>query len=104
MTLDLFSDIACPWCSIGEAHLREALADGPGAEVRWRPFQLQPGLPPGGASKEAFFPTKFGGEAQMEAAFAHVAGAGAAAGVPFDFSRLAGAPNTRDAHRVVGGL
>lgn len=101
MTVDVFSDIACPWCSIGEAHLREALADRPGAEVRWRPFQLQPGLPPGGAAKDVFFPAKFGGEEQMEAAFAHVERAGAAAGVPFDFSRLAGAPNTADAHRVV---
>lgn len=37
----------------------------------------------------------------MEAAFAHVTDAGAAAGVPFDFSRLASAPNTTEAHRVV---
>ena len=37
----------------------------------------------------------------MDAAFDHVTRAGAAAGVPFDFARLAGAPNTADAHRVV---
>ena len=101
MTIDVFSDIACPWCSIGDAHLREALAERPGAEVRWRPFQLQPGLPPEGAPKDAFFLAKFGGRTQMDAAFAHVEQAGRAAGVPFDFSHLSGAPNTADAHRVV---
>ena len=101
MTIDVFSDIACPWCSIGEAYLREALAERPDAEVRWRPFQLQPGLPPEGKATGDFFPAKFGGEAQMQAAFAHVERAGAAAGAPFDFSRLGGAFNTQDAHRVV---
>ena len=104
VTLDVFSDIACPWCSIGEAHLARAIAARPDVafEVRWRPFQLQPGLPRGAAApRDAFFEAKFGGREAMEAAFAHVAGAGAAAGVPFDFSRLAGAPNTADAHRMV---
>ena len=101
MTVDVFSDIACPWCSIGEAHLARALAGRDGVEVRWRPFQLQPGLPPGGAPRDAFFEAKFGGRAAMDAAFGHVTRAGAAVGVPFDFARLAGAPNTADAHRVV---
>ena len=104
MTLDVFSDIACPWCSIGEAHLVRAVAARPGVafEVRWQPFQLQPGLPQGtSAPRDAFFEAKFGGRGAMEAAFAHVAAAGAAVGVPFDFSRLAGAPNTADAHRIV---
>jgi predicted DsbA family dithiol-disulfide isomerase len=103
MTLDVFSDLACPWCSIGEAHLRAALRQRPGLEavVRWRPFQLQPGIPPEGLPLRPFFVDKFGGEAAMERAFAQVARAGAAAGVPFDFSRLSGAPNTADAHRLV---
>ena len=103
MTLDVYADIACPWCSIGEAHLRAALRQRPRlrATVRWRPFQLQPGIPKGGLPLRPFFTDKFGGEAAMAAAFAHVERAGEAAGVPFDFSRLAGAPNTLDAHRVV---
>ena len=50
MTLDVFADVACPWCYIGEAHLAEALRQRPhlGVERRWRPFQLQPDLPPEG--------------------------------------------------------
>ncbi len=102
MTLDVFADIACPWCYIGEAHLAAALDARPGLAVerRWRPFQLQPGLPREGEDR-AFFHRKFGGPERMEAAFAHVTEAGRAAGVRFDFARLAGAPNTADAHRLV---
>lgn len=103
MTLDVYADLACPWCSIGEAHLARALAARPdlAVERRWRPFQLQPGLPRAGVPLRPFFPDKFGGEDAMQAAFARTAEAGRAAGLPFDFSRLAGAPNTADAHRLV---
>ena len=103
MTLDVFADIACPWCYIGEARLQAALAARPGlgVERRWRPFQLQPGLPRTGTPRDAFFERKFGGGSQMEAAFAHVAAVGREDGLRFDFARLAGAPNTTDAHRLV---
>ena len=103
MTLDVFADIACPWCYIGEARLQAALAARPGlgVERRWRPFQLQPDLPRAGTPRDAFFERKFGGADAMSAAFAHVAEAGRADGLRFDFDRLAGAPNTTDAHRLV---
>ena len=103
MTLDVFSDIACPWCYIGEANLAAALAERPqlGVERRWRPFQLQPGLPREGAPRDAFFERKFGGADAMTAAFDHVTRAGRSAGLAFRFDRLAGAPNTTDAHRLV---
>lgn len=103
MTLDVYADLACPWCSIGEAHLARALAARPhlAARRRWRPFQLQPDLPRAGVPLRPFFPDKFGGEDAMQAAFARTAAAGRAAGLPFDFDRLAGAPNTADAHRLV---
>lgn len=102
MTLDVFADIACPWCYIGEANLTAALAHRPGLRVerRWRPFQLQPDLPRTGGPPD-FFERQFGSAAQRDAAFARVAEAGEAAGVTFDFSRLAGAPNTLDAHRLI---
>ena len=102
MTIDVFADIACPWCYIGEAHLDAALRQRPGLAVerRWRPFQLQPGLPPTGEGRD-FFVRKFGGPDRMAGAFAHVTEAGRAAGLRFDFDRLAGAPNTRDAHRLI---
>ena len=102
MTIDVFADIACPWCYIGEANLAAALAQRPGLAVqrRWRPFQLQPDLPRTGGPPD-LLEKKFGGKAPLEAAYARVTEAGAAAGLTFDFARLAGAPNTVDAHRLV---
>ena len=70
MTIDVFADIACPWCYIGEANLAAALRQRPGLAVerRWRPYQLQPDLPRTGAPPE-FFERKFGGAEQRQAAF-----------------------------------
>ena len=50
MILDVYADVVCPWCYVGERRLEKALAlrPGLGVERRWRPFQLQPGMPEGG--------------------------------------------------------
>ncbi len=49
MRIDIWSDIACPWCYIGKRRLEKALADfehRDEVEVVWRSFQLDPGSPP----------------------------------------------------------
>jgi len=52
--IDIYSDVVCPWCYIGTARLRAALATFPGeAILRWRPFLVDPdrlGTDPGPAS------------------------------------------------------
>jgi predicted DsbA family dithiol-disulfide isomerase len=107
LRIDLWADVACPWCWIGERRLGAALdrlqARRPGVEVdlRWRPFQLQPGLPREGTDWAVFAREKFGGEARAEQMFAHVARAGEAEGLRFRFDRVAVAPNTADAHRLI---
>ena len=48
LRIEIWSDIACPWCYLGKRHLEEALArfDGDAElEVIWRSFQLQPDAP-----------------------------------------------------------
>ncbi|MDX2004864.1 MAG: DsbA family oxidoreductase [Meiothermus sp.] len=102
MKIEVFSDIACPWCYIGERRLFKALKhSGLEAEVRWMPFQLQPGLPPEGRPWEEFMAQKFGGTHQMEMAFAQTARAGAPEGIEFRFDRVARAINTVDPHRLI---
>ena len=58
LTIDVISDVVCPWCFIGKRRLEEALAiyarERPEAEppqVTWRPFQLNPALPAGKAGE-----------------------------------------------------
>jgi hypothetical protein len=107
LTVDVWSDIACPFCWIGEHRLGAALAalaaEWPEVAVRrrWRPFQLQPDLPRPGADWGPFARAKFGGEAGMAEAFGHVARMGAEDGLEYRFDRIAAAPNTADAHRLV---
>src|SRR5215217_814910 len=50
MLIEVYSDVVCPWCYLGEKRLTKTLAERPDLEVRvrWRPFQLQPGMPEGG--------------------------------------------------------
>jgi predicted DsbA family dithiol-disulfide isomerase len=107
LTVDVWSDIACPFCWIGEHRLDAALAglhaEWPEVEVarRWRPFQLQPDLPRPGVAWVEFARAKFGGEAGMASAFGHVTRMGAEDGLEYRFDRIAAAPNTADAHRLI---
>jgi predicted DsbA family dithiol-disulfide isomerase len=107
LTVDLWSDIACPFCWIGERRLDAALTglatEWPEVRVarRWRPFQLQPDLPRPGVAWADFARAKFGGEAAMAQAFGHVARMGAEDGLDYRFDRIAAAPNTADAHRLI---
>jgi predicted DsbA family dithiol-disulfide isomerase len=103
VTLDVFADIACPWCLIGRRRLQRALeAEAPGSVlVRHRAFQLQPDLPPQGEPMRAFFAAKFGSWERAEAMFARVREEGAGEGIAFAFEAMPKAPNTVLAHRAV---
>ncbi|HEU0298836.1 MAG TPA: DsbA family oxidoreductase [Longimicrobium sp.] len=103
MRIEVWADVVCPWCWIGETRLHRALGQRPqiGAEVVWRPFQLQPDLPPEGKPWDEVVRTKFGGPERAQAMFQQVAAAGAYDGLKFEFERIPGHPNTRDAHRLV---
>lgn len=48
MQVDIWSDVACPWCAVGKHRFETALArfeHGEEVEVRWRSFELQPDAP-----------------------------------------------------------
>src|SRR6478609_380926 len=103
LRIDLYADIACPWCYIGERRLTQALAARPDLHVErhWRPFQLQPDLPPSGIPWSDLIEQKFGGAARATAMFGRVAASGASNGIAFNFDQVTRAPNTADAHRLV---
>ncbi len=103
MILDVYADVVCPWCYVGERRLERALALRPGVEVerRWWPFQLHPGMPDGGMPWDVFARRKFGGQPNARGAFTRLATVGKGEGIRFDFDRIASAPNTVDAHRLI---
>ena len=103
MRIDVYSDIACPWCYVGERRLKKALTAFPNLEIdwHWHAFQLQPQMPPRGVEWQGFIVQKFGGARQRDAAFAHVIESGRLEGIEFDFKNMPVAPNTVSAHRLV---
>ncbi len=101
--LDIISDPVCPWCYIGATHLARALAargDHP-FEISWRPYQLNPDLPPEGMDRKTYLETKFGGPEGAAEVYGRIEAAAAEAGIEVDFGRIDRAPNTLDTHRVI---
>jgi predicted DsbA family dithiol-disulfide isomerase len=107
LTIDVVSDVVCPWCYIGRrrleaalARLREAEPDLP-VQVRWHPFQLNPDLPREGIDRREYLEAKFGGPERAKQIYARVGAAGATVGIPFAFDAIKRQPNTLDAHRLI---
>jgi predicted DsbA family dithiol-disulfide isomerase len=104
LTVDLISDVICPWCYIGKRRLEKAIAALDGQhEVRvyWRPFQLNPTMPKEGISRKEYRIGKFGSWEKSLELDAKVAAVGESEGIHFAFDRIERTPNTVDAHRLV---
>jgi predicted DsbA family dithiol-disulfide isomerase len=97
--VEVWSDVACPWCLLGNAHLREAMRQtGIPAEVTLRSFQLSPDLAHSRPVKE-YLAQRFGDPARVAQSHARLAEMGAKVGLAYDFDK-AMAANTFDAHRL----
>jgi predicted DsbA family dithiol-disulfide isomerase len=102
LSIDVVSDVVCPWCVIGLLGLERAVAAGGdafAAEIRLQPFELNPGMPAGGQDMREHLLEKYG---------AVPGGAGErirtmAAGLGFDMPQRDGARiyNTFNAHRLL---
>lgn len=103
MQIDVFQDTVCPWCRIGKANLLRALETygGEGHVLRWRAYMLDPGVPEGGLPFLTTMKQKLGRQFTPKLMFDRVTEAGAAAGVHFNFDKVAYMPNTRLSHRLI---
>ncbi|EFM55639.1 DsbA family oxidoreductase [Brucella inopinata] len=103
ITIDVVSDVVCPWCFLGRKRLEAALVSLPDveAETRWRPFQLDPTLPPHGKDRQTYLREKFGTSSKIDDSHRQLRALGEEYGIVFDFDAIIRAPNTLDAHRVI---
>jgi predicted DsbA family dithiol-disulfide isomerase len=103
LTVDVISDVACPWCFIGMKRLEHAIAMAPEVEVavRWRPYQLDPTIPADGLDRKAYMEAKFGNSGRLQTAHDRLVELGRDAGIAFAFDRIERSPNTLDAHRLI---
>ncbi len=103
LTIDVVSDVVCPWCYLGQKRLDKAISAVPDVDVsvNWRPFQLDPTIPPEGMDRKAYMKAKFGDEARLRDAHARLEALGKAEGIDYAFDAITVSPNTLDAHRVI---
>lgn len=103
LTIDIVSDVVCPWCYIGKRRLERALAMRPevAVDLRFNPYFLNPWVPREGISREEYLTTKFGSVERYQAMSGRMIAAGMAEGIAFAFDKLSWQPNTLDCHRVL---
>src|SRR6202011_2986918 len=103
LTIDVISDVVCPWCYIGKRLLEQAIASKPDipVEVRFRPYFLNPWVPREGISREEYLITKFGSVERYNSNNNRVVEAAAAAGLTYNRDRIKRQPNTLDCHRLI---
>ncbi|SEG94589.1 Predicted dithiol-disulfide isomerase, DsbA family [Actinacidiphila yanglinensis] len=101
MKVEIYSDIACPWCYVGKSRFERALAafpQGGAVEVVYRPFQLDPEAPSEPRPHREVLAAKYGPQAvAMDDRLARL---GAAEGLAFDFDSVL-ENNSLLAHRVL---
>ena len=106
LTIDIVSDVVCPWCYIGKRKLEAALASPeaaglPPIQIRWHPFQLNPDLPQAGVSRKQYLEDKFGGPERAAEIYARVGTAGKAVGLDLNFDGIKQQANTLLAHTLI---
>ena len=105
MQIDIWSDVACPWCFIGKRRFERALGaweHRDEVEVTWHSYQLDPTLPEhyDGTETEYLASRKGMPVEQVRQMFAHVSTQAAGEGLQYDFDRLVVANSLR-AHQLL---
>jgi predicted DsbA family dithiol-disulfide isomerase len=104
LKVEIASDVVCPWCYIGKKRLEKALSllDGElKPEIRWLPFQLNPGMPKEGMPRAEYRKAKFGSLERSRELDARVIAEGKSEGIDFAFDRIERTPNTSEAHKLI---
>ena len=100
MKVKIYSDIACPWCYIGEKRFTAALSAFPGGDVdvSFRPYQLDPAAPTTPRPLTEALREKFGGNFQPM--LDRVTGVARGEGIEMRWDEAV-AVNTLTAHRLL---
>ncbi len=102
LTIDVVSDVVCPWCYLGEKRLDAALAgESRPVAPRWRPYQLDPTIPAGGLDRAEYMTKKFGRNGRLLSIHDNLTRLGAEVGVSFAFDKIKRSPHPLDAHRLI---
>ena len=105
LRIDFVSDVACPWCAVGLASLKQALAKLDGnvkADIHLQPFELNPQMPFEGEDAGEHIMHKYGiDEAQLETNRAAIRDRAVPLGVAINTRNGSRVWNTFDEHRLL---
>lgn len=105
LSIDIVSDVVCPWCIIGYKQLEKALATMPGrfdVRVHWHPFELNPHMPPTGQNLREHLAQKYGTTVeQSREVRARLTALGESLGFTFDYHDDMRMVNTFLAHQLL---
>ena len=105
LTVEIWSDVVCPWCYVGKRRFEKALAafeHRDDVEVVWRSFELDPHAPPEREQSSAeHLASKYGMSVeQAERSNAQMTELAASEGLEYHLDRTRGG-NSFDAHRLI---
>ncbi len=105
LSIEIVSDVVCPWCIIGYMRLQRALetyVDRLEAEIHWLPFELNPQMPAEGENLREHLAQKYGITPQQSIeARQRLTDLGADLGFTFSYSDDMRMYNTFNAHQLL---
>lgn len=104
-TIEIISDVSCPWCVIGYRALVQALDEMEAHDefkLSWRAFELNPNMPPEGQNKDEHLQQKYGLTPQQgKANRQNLIDRGKSVDYDFNFPEKGRVYNTFNAHRLI---
>ena len=103
LSIDVVSDVVCPWCFIGKKRIEKAIALKPGIPVtlRFHPYFLNDWIPREGISRTDYLVKKFGSVERYAQIAERVKAAAAEEGLVYAPDRISRQPDTTDCHRLI---
>jgi predicted DsbA family dithiol-disulfide isomerase len=105
MSIEIVSDVMCPWCAIGYKNLEKALhalENDIDADISWHAFELNPDMPVAGQNLREHLMEKYGiTPEQSDENRERISAMGAQAGFTFNFADDGIMINSFDCHRLL---
>lgn len=102
LKIDIYSDVICPWCYLGESRLKKALESLPKTtpvEINYLPYELNPATAEAGVDRKKYLEAKYG--SRIKEADQRLKSLGQAMGIEYNFEKAERIPNTLKAHRLI---
>ena len=102
LKIEIYSDVICPWCYLGESRLKKALESFPETteiEIKHLPYELNPATAEAGVDRKKYLEAKYG--ARIQQADQRLKSLGQAMGIEYNFEKAERIPNPLKAHRLI---